>query len=222
MATTKTTGKKSTQNLADELKTKFKEYVLTEGKVPASVFLFAREQGMQEEEFYTQFGSFEGIESAIWEEFMEDTVIALKKEKVYSEYSSREKLLAFFYTLIERLKKDRSYVKYTIENRMKKPDLMPPFLRKFRHNFTAYVEELIKEGFEKGEIVKRPVISKTYKDGLWVQLIFVIGFWLRDDSANFQNTDAAIEKSVNLAFDFMGEGPLEKMIDFAKFLYQNR
>lgn len=222
MATSKSTAKKPGRDPGKELKEKYKEYILMHGEVPKSVFLFAKELGMREEEFYNYFGSFEGIESAIWLDFMEETVSALKNEKVYDAYTSRERLLAFFYTLIERLKKDRSYVKYTVENRMSKPEITPSFLRKFRDSFTHYVEELIKEGFEKGEIVKRPVISDRYKHGLWVQLVFVIGFWLRDDSANFQNTDAAIEKSVNLAFDFMGEGPLEKMIDFAKFLYQNR
>lgn len=222
MATSKTSAKSTGKDTAGILKDKYKEYLLTEGKVPGSVFLFTKELGMKEAEFYQYFGSFEGIESVIWQEFMEETLAALSNEKLYAEYSSREKLLAFFYTLIERLKKDRSYVKHTVENRVKKPEILPSFLRKFREGFVDYVQALIKEGYEKGEIVKRPVISKGYKDGLWVQLMFVIGFWLRDDSANFQNTDAAIEKSVNLAFDFMGEGPLEKMIDFARFLYQNR
>ena len=225
MATSKTTTKKASagkEDLAERLKQQYKEYVLLNGKEPGSVFLFTKELDLREEDFYSHYGSFAGIESTIWQEFMDDTVSSLQSEKIYAQYSSRERLLAFYYTLIERLKRDRSYVKFTVDTKMQKPDLMPSFLRKFRDQFTSFVEELIQEGFDKGEIIKRPVLSKRYKDGLWLQLIFLIGFWLKDNSANFENTDAAIEKSVNLAFDFMGEGPLEKMIDFAKFLYQNR
>jgi AcrR family transcriptional regulator len=226
MATSKTSRKKPDTsegiNKALLLKEKYKEYLLTEGKIPTSVFLFMKGLGLAEQEFYEHYGSFDGIESTIWNEYMEETITAVTSEKIYQQYSSRERLLAFYFTLIERLKKDRSYVKYTVETKMKKPDLMPGFLRKFRDRFTSYVEALIQEGVDQGEIIKRPVISKGYRDGLWLQLIFVIGFWLKDDSAGFEQTDAAIEKSVNLAFEFMGEGPLEKMIDFAKFLYQNR
>jgi hypothetical protein len=39
--------------------------------------------------------------------------------------------------------------------------------------------------------------------------------------ANFEKTDAAIEKSVNLAFDLIGKGILDNALDFGKFLYQN-
>ncbi|MBK8505350.1 MAG: TetR/AcrR family transcriptional regulator [Saprospiraceae bacterium] len=226
MATSKTTrskaGKSENTDKSVILKQKYKEYILTEGKIPTSVFLFMKGLGLSEQDFYDHYGSFDGIESSIWSDYMEETITAVTGEKIYQQYSSRERLLAFYYTLIERLKKDRSYVKYTVETKLKKKDLMPDFLRKFRDRFTSYVEALIQEGLDQGEIIKRPVISKGYKDGLWLQLIFVIGFWLKDDSASFEQTDAAIEKSVNLAFEFMGEGPIEKMIDFAKFLYQNR
>jgi len=55
-----------------------------------------------------------------------------------------------------------------------------------------------------------------------LQLLFVIGFWIKDDSIAFEKTDAAIEKAVNLSFDLMGKGPLDAMLDFGKFLYQNK
>jgi len=55
-----------------------------------------------------------------------------------------------------------------------------------------------------------------------LQFLFVLNFWLNDDSAQFEKTDAAIEKAVHLSFDLMGKGPLDTMVDFAKFLYQNK
>ncbi|MFN6082873.1 MAG: TetR/AcrR family transcriptional regulator, partial [Bacteroidota bacterium] len=61
-----------------------------------------------------------------------------------------------------------------------------------------------------------------YGEALWVNMLFVTGFWLKDQSAGFEKTDEAIERSVNLAFDLMGRSPLDSMIDFGKFLFQNR
>ncbi|MFN9518224.1 MAG: TetR/AcrR family transcriptional regulator, partial [Bacteroidota bacterium] len=57
---------------------------------------------------------------------------------------------------------------------------------------------------------------------LWANLLFVMGFWLKDSSNAFEKTDEAIERSVNLAFDLMGRSPLDSMIEFGKFLFQNR
>ncbi len=95
-------------------------------------------------------------------------------------------------------------------------------MRPVREVFIEYVQTLISAGIESGEIEQRPVISDRYKDGLWFQFIFIIAFWLRDDSSGFAKTDAAIEKSVNLSYELMGSGPLDRIIDFTKFIWQNR
>lgn len=226
MPATKSTKKKAPTAKAKVSKTailnKYKEYVLTKSSEPRSVYIFAQELNIQESEFYDHFSSFEAIQSSIWEQFLDDTIAGIKKNQPYSEYTNRERLLAFYYTLIERLKQDRSFVKYTVKGRLKRPELQPAFLKNFRSQFMQYAEALINDAFEEKEITKRPLISDRYKDGMWLQLIFIVGFWLKDDSEAFEKTDAAIEKSVNLSFELMGQGPLDLMIDFGKFLYQNK
>ena len=54
-----------------------------------------------------------------------------------------------------------------------------------------------------------------------MHLLFILKFWSNDESPNFEKTDAAIEKSVTLAFDLIGKGILDNALDFGKFLYQN-
>jgi len=51
---------------------------------------------------------------------------------------------------------------------------------------------------------------------------FLLVFWKEDESPGFEKTDAAVEKSVNLAFDLIGKGAVDSFIDFAKFLYQSK
>ncbi|HEY9116898.1 MAG TPA: TetR family transcriptional regulator C-terminal domain-containing protein, partial [Roseivirga sp.] len=91
-----------------------------------------------------------------------------------------------------------------------------------KKGFKSWVAELLLEGEETEEIENRPLIGKRYDEALWLQFLFVVGFWVKDDTKGFEKTDAAIEKSVNLAFDLMGRGPLDAMLDFGKFLFQNR
>jgi hypothetical protein len=54
----------------------------------------------------------------------------------------------------------------------------------------------------------------------WIQIGFLLMFWKADNSRAFEQTDAAIEKSVNLAFDLIGKGAVDTAFDFAKFLFQ--
>ena len=224
MATTKAASKGNKTKPSDhhdKLVKAYKEYVLLNGTEPPSVFQFTRELEIPEEEFYKYFGSFASIQREIWKGYVAGTLNVLHADKQYAEYSIREKLLAFYYTMMEILKKDRSYAILSFKD-VKRSDITPAFLKSFKSEFHHYIQQLISDGLATEEIVKRPVISERYKDALWLQLVFVINFWLKDDSPNFEKTDAAIEKSVNLSFELMGKGPLDMMVDFAKFLYQNR
>ena len=45
-------------------------------------------------------------------------------------------------------------------------------------------------------------------------------YWMDDNSARFEKTDVAIEKSVNAIFDVFNTTPLESVLDFGKFLFK--
>lgn len=199
----------------------YMEYVLTHGHPPASVFLFTKENKWKEELFYEYFASFNALEKSIWDTFFESTVEKLHAEELYQGYSAREKLLAFCYTFIEELKQNRSYVTYAFQG-VKKPELTPTFLKGLKNVYIDHVNEVLNEGMASEEVVQRPYISQRYSDALWLQLLFIINFWVKDESPGFEKTDTAVEKAVNLAFDLMGKSLLDSAFDFAKFLYQSR
>ena len=215
----KSTGKKPSDR--EQIVSAYKEHVLVEGKKPNSVFQFARSLDMREATFYDYFGSFAALERAIWKDYLQVTLDAIRADKAYDSFSSREKLLSFYYTLLEVLKEDRSFVMKTVEI-PSKGEFTPGVMKGFKEAFIDYVQDIINEGRETEEIKDRRYLSDRYKDGLWLQTMFIINFWINDDSEGFEKTDAAIEKAVNLSYDLMGAGPLDKMFDFAKFLYQNR
>lgn len=221
-----TTAKKSkrksgTKPSESHIRTAYIEHLLMTGSRPPSVFKFCTDIGITEDVFYTSFGSFEGLERNVWKSFIVQTTDRLKADKSYQAFSSREKILAFYFTLFEELRANRSFILLQLSNR-NKLELIPEFLRDFKNEFEVYISAVLETGKASGEVAKRPYLDKTYPKTFWLQLAFLLMFWRDDSSAGFENTDAAIEKSVNLAFDLIGAGAVDSMIDFAKFLYQTK
>ena len=217
---TKSTSRKPEVDLQAKIKDAYIEYVLLNGHEPASVFQFAKHLKISEGKFYEYFNSFKALQKAIWQGFFEDVVNKLVSDEMYKKYNSREKLLAFYFTWIEVLKNNRSYVLLSL-SQTSKSEVNPDYLKTFRHSYISYINGLLEEARESQEIVDRKFISDKYQEGLWLQLLFVLRFWGGDESPAFEKTDAAIEKAVNLSFELMGKGPLESIVDFAKFIYQN-
>lgn len=209
-------------DLKEKIISGYIEHVLENGKEPVSVFKFAKDLKMKEEEFYNYFTSFQGIKSAVWAQLFENTITNIESQEVFKEYSAREKLLGFLFTWVEELKKNRSYLLSIYKDERSMDKLLPMEVKIFKSKFKDFANEIILEGKETEEIANRPVISDRYDEALWFQVWFVFQFWLKDASPAFEKTDAAIEKSVNLAFDLMGKSALDTFIDFAKFLYQNK
>ena len=221
MEKTKTQTKGGKTSHSEKIKQAYIAYVLEHGMPPPSIFKFVKDLKIKEEAFYENFNSFEAVEKDIWLGIFETTVSRIEEETVYTEYSVREKMLAFYYTLIEVMKSNRSYLLQTTK-RPRIPEITPYYLETFRKGFKAFINDLLVKAQETGEVQKRQYISNKYDEGIWLQFLFVLNFWFKDNSKGFEKTDAAIEKAVNLSFELMGRGPLDEMVGFAKFLWQNR
>jgi AcrR family transcriptional regulator len=198
----------------------YREYVLTGGKQPASVFKFCKDHGFREDEFYQYFGSFEALEKSIWKGYIDQTRSRMENDEDYLGFSSREKILTFYFSLAELLKADRSFALHQLKS-WKNPSAVPVFLKGFKESFMEWLNSVLNEGKTTGEIARRPYLDKRYDLIFWMHFMFILQFWSHDESAGFEKTDAAIEKSVNLAFDLIGKGVLDSALDFGKFLYQN-
>jgi AcrR family transcriptional regulator len=212
---------KTETNLKSKVMDGYIDYVLTEGKNPTSVYLFAKNIGIEEGQFYQHYNSFDAIAVDIWESFLEDTITRIQSGEEYAGFSTRERILTFYYTLIEVLKKNRSYVAFSSKGWMK-PGSGLPAKKAVERKLEPFFEQLIDNGFQSGELAERPKISDFYTNALKVQFWFILDFWLKDQSREFEDTDAAIEKAINLGFGLMSENTLDKAFDFVKFLWGRR
>jgi AcrR family transcriptional regulator len=197
----------------------YRKTVLTEGKKPSSVFSFCENLGITEGSFYEHFSSFDAIDKEIWKGYLQQVASRLGDDSNYTAFSVREKILAFYFTLAEVLREDRSFVLYGLKQ-WTNPALLPGYLKAFKQDFEAWITPILNEGKQTGEVAQRPPVDRQYAALFWLHLVFILNFWSKDDSQGFEKTDVAIEKSVNLAFDVIGKGVLDNALDFGKFLYQ--
>src|SRR6186713_2504380 len=108
--TTKKSGSKASEDKNLRIHKAYMEYLLTHGVRPVSVYKFCLDAGFTEQEFYDQFGSFESLERSIWKGFIDKTTGRLQADEAFSGFTAREKILAFYFTLLEELRAHRSFI----------------------------------------------------------------------------------------------------------------
>jgi len=225
MATAKKTTAKKTATKKEitrhDVITAYMDYVLEHEKTPKSVYKFAKDNNMSEAEFYNFFGNFDGLRKDIWNTFFTMTMDVAHKNEEYAHFSNREKMLTFFYTFFELLTLNRSYVLFTLKENQHMMNKMEQ-LKGLRKHVKGFAKELIQERNENKTNILLERSETIYSEGAWVQMLFLMKFWMDDDSAGFEKTDMAIEKSVNTIFDVFDNTPLDAVLDFGKFLWKER
>ncbi|MEH6682673.1 MAG: TetR family transcriptional regulator C-terminal domain-containing protein [Sediminicola sp.] len=199
--------------------TAFMGYVAEHGQVPKSIYGFCKNNKIKEQDFYGFFGSVEGIKKAIWEDFFTNAHSLIIKNGDYDTMSSKDKMLTFLFTFFEVLTLNRTYVLISLKEShgiFKTLDQ----LKGLRVQVRSFAKDLIMDGnaLKKSKLGQHPV--GLFSEGAWVQLLFLLRFWVKDGSPAFEKTDLAIEKSVNTIFDLFDHTPLDNIIDFGKFMYR--
>jgi AcrR family transcriptional regulator len=189
------------------------------GHAPANVFQLCEHLEIAETEFYHHFGSLEKVEESVllirWQEVAEK----FAQDEQFATFGITEKMLTLHFAFIESLRDIRSYLLWKFKD-WKNPMDQIKGLMSLRQAFQDTVSPMLNAASNLGEIPDRKVISKLNVEALGMNLAFVIHFWLKDDSADFERTDACIEKSVQLTMDFVGRNAVDKLFDFGKFLFQ--
>ena len=195
--------------------------VLEHEKEPKSVYLFCKKNKIEETDFYNSFASLEDIKESIFSKFFDNAYMLISKEKGFDAQVPKEKLLSFYFTFFEVLLINRSYVLFILSNSGEKMQKLSS-LRRLRNSFKQFASGLI----EQGNTSKQSILTKhpelIFSEGAWLQLLFLLKFWMEDSSPGFEKTDMAIEKSVQTVFELFDNTPLDSVIDFGKFLWNEK
>ena len=199
----------------------YTNFVLEQEKEPQSVYRFCKELKIEESEFYTYFGSLEQLKAQIFHQFFENAINLIQKEKGYQSKTPKEKLLSFYFTFFEVLLLNRSYILFAL-NKQKTPLEKIATLKSLRAAFKEFVTVLIQDGnaLKQSKLSQHP--ETLFAEGAWLQLVFLLKFWMEDTSPGFEKTDMAIEKSVRTVFDLFDSTPVDSVIDFGKFLWKEK
>ncbi|MBT8262235.1 MAG: TetR/AcrR family transcriptional regulator [Chitinophagales bacterium] len=219
MSAKKSSAKKPVNR--DQVIAAYMKYCLENEKNPVSVYKFSNENEITEEEFYSFFGSFDGLRSAIWNNFFDHSMKLAHKNKEYENFSNQEKMLTFLFTFFELLTANRSYVLFALSEQ-KDPMKNMSQLKGLRKHVKEFASELIEEKNDEKQfkVLKHPV--SVFSEGAWLQTLFILKYWMEDSSPSFEKTDVVIEKSVRAIFDVFETTPLESLLDFGKFLWKEQ
>lgn len=199
----------------------YTDYVLTHQKQPSSVYIFCKEIGEEEQEFYKYFASFSALEENVFSTLFEETLTMLQNSEGYHEYDNKTKLLSFYFTFFELLTANRSLITYLLK--AEKHDLKQlSKLKELRKLFQAFIKSMDLNIVDIPKEKIQKIQGKAIDELAWGQFLLTLKFWMEDTSPSFEKTDLFIEKSVHASFDLMDLTPLKNIIDFGKFLWKEK
>jgi len=191
----------------------FAEY----GARPASVTAFCKKYKISETDFYNFFTSFEELEADILSGLAEETWQTLSEQDSFQKFGFQEKILAYFFALTEKMTENRSFLN-AWSAAHPDPSAVIKRMHRFRKAFIRIADEMVNPAIASGELSDRKFLNRIYHEALWLNMLLVFGYWFRDRSAGFEDTDALIEKSVQLTMELFGRNTLDKAVDLGKFL----
>lgn len=216
----------ATINKATEKKSKINENqiislymndVLEENRNIKNVYIFCKKNNIEESDFYSFFGSIDNIKESVWIKFLENAISTIDKDKNYQTYPNKNKLLTLYFTLFEILTLNRSYVIFSLEENIIGSENLKDF-KLFRKDFKAFVNQIIEENTSETNDRISNITKPIFSEGAFAQFLFILKYWMDDNSKSFEKTDILIEKSVNTVVDLLDTKPLESLFDLGKFL----
>jgi hypothetical protein len=203
------------------LMNEYSKFILENAKKPHTIFHFCQHLKIEERDFYQFFPSFEKIEEQVFDNFFENTIELLHKSDEYSNYDAKTKLLSFYFTYFELMTANRSLVLYLLEtDKMKLQNLKK--LASFRIHFKQFIDSLNIKTFEIPQETIQKIQEKSVSEASWIQFLMTLKFWIDDTSPSFEKTDVFIEKSIHASFDLLDLSPIKNIIDFGKFLWNEK
>ena len=219
MATAKKEAVKKVHIDDNHIITLYMNDVLENNHNTKNVYVFCKNNNIEESEFYSFFGSLDAIKQNIWSKFLENAINTLSKDENYQNYPDKNKLLSLYFTLFEILTLNRSYIVYTLSENKEGMKNLKDF-KHFRSNFKEFVTDLMIENETQSRFSN--VTQPLFSEGAWIQFLFILKFWIDDTSKSFEKTDIMIEKSVNTIVDLLDTKRIDNLLDFGKFLWKEK
>ena len=205
----------------EEIISLYMNNILKHEQRPSSLSSFIEEENIAKKSFDSFFTTLFEVEQAVFESFFDFTLNHLISNDDYKMYEPRNKLLSFYYTFFEIILANKEYVTliFNLERRVFSRLKMLGFLR---NKFLVYIQTLAIETVNFNQDSLENLQQKAISEGVWLQFLFTVKFWLEDVSEEKEKTDILIEKAVNTTFDVLDTTAIKSFIDLSKFLLKEK
>ena len=212
----KSTTSRRKDSTRDQIIHSYMDQLQESGRPPASVRRICQHLKISEEAFYKEFPTMDAIEKHFWKGWMDHLIKAVSNGKEWKSFTAKQQYLAFLFAFSEAGLKHRSL----LEQRFGKLTLLcnPSWLDYLKDSFKDFAAELIGHGMESGEIASRGPLGNFYPEVLYIHWRSVLGYFLKDESHGFEQTDAFVEKTVEFAFDLLRTQVIDSAADLLRFL----
>lgn len=198
----------------------FANFCWVHNKQPDSIASFCEFAQIEHTVFTEHFSSFDQLRRDLLTEILESVWENVEETAAQHDYTGREKALALFFTLVEKFGPYKRYFRAVYPLKQ-----TPAFLqdwRGFNQNFVRHTQYLNPDERLQWLRDKLPNTVTTEANGLLVAWNYVFRVWLADETEAQATTDAAIEKTIHLYFDFANTDKLEQIMDFGKFIFSTK
>ena len=131
--------------------------------------------------------------------FFDETIKVLHNNKEFTDFSSKDKLLSFYYTIIENFTANRSTVLYLLDNKNPLKGLAK--IHSIKSDFIKFIDNLDLEQMDIPLDQLKELQEKGRGEMIWGQFLTIIKYWIKDDSVAFEKTDVFIKKSTTVGFE---------------------
>ncbi|WP_294286448.1 TetR family transcriptional regulator C-terminal domain-containing protein [uncultured Chryseobacterium sp.] len=198
------------------------DYILNHGERPKNVYLFAKDNGFDEKEFYHFFSGFDQIEKEMLDHLFRKSLELAEEVNASPEILTKEKLLNVYFIFFENLTMNRSLVLSILGTSKAQQVRALQNLRETHRRFVGTLDFNEWEMIEKAKQDIRRFNEKARQETLWLHFVSSIDFWKKDTSPDFEKTDIFVEKTIDTGFELMDNEPLRKVIDLGKFLWKEK
>lgn len=186
--------------------------MVLEDVCPITVHQLAQRAGITEEEFYKHFSQVSAVPQRIYDKLGQTLQAKLEGSETYLNYSAREKILAYFFTLFELALAQRSFIQKT--------HCQHGVWQAYEQRFATLMNEVVQEGIASGELRDRLSLSQYYPKLLWPLHQQLVHFWLHDTSPEFADTEKAVEVYCKLPLELMGYNLIDTVAERLKFEWE--
>lgn len=184
---------------------------------------FCNENSIKIEQFKELLISVEEAEKSVWEALMASAISTVTSDKQFETFTVKDKLLSVYYTFFENCSLNSEFCKESIRYHGKLG--MINVLKNMKGLFVDFVKDYFPDRqFPAAQYSEKlnQIGGSVQSEAVYAQLLFLLDFWSRDTSPDYEKTDTAIEKAVKALTDLIDITPVKSLIDFGKFIWQER